>query len=128
MKKCKECGYEVADDVIHCPNCGEYIGGYSYCKACGTKLVNDYERAQGICVNCEGETPSKIASVSISPVKYLKRLRVLEILCYICGALTILSVAALNSGLLIIGIISIVPWMGLGTIFGVLREILKRQK
>ncbi len=121
MKKCKECGCEVADDAIHCPNCGGYEGGH--CSVCGTKLVNDYEREQGICVNCE--TPSSVGGPY--PSKYIKRLRVFEILCYVCAVITLLAAFGVP-GMVVFGLIALVPWIGMGVIFGALREILGRIK
>lgn len=123
MKKCKECGFEVPDDAMRCPHCGGHKGGY--CSICGTKLANDYEREQGICVNCETPTRSETSY----PSKYVKRLKMFEILCYICGVITLLVSAASGlPGAIMIGFIALVPWIGMGVIFGALREILRRIK
>lgn len=119
MTTCDVCGHSVAEDAEACPSCG-HILVRTTCKVCGTKLVNDYELSKGVCINCERD--SVAAPAHSAPPKYLKRLTFFQVLCYVSavcslGFLSILPAAAIAGAL---GSIC------LATIFGALREIIKR--
>ncbi len=119
MKICEKCGAECLDDAKFCSTCGDILdqGKSKFCRKCGRELVNDYEREHGVCVNCE--SPSK----PYAPPKYLKRLRVFEVLYYICG---VIGALLLVPSLGIASFIVLIPCIGIGAVIGALREILKR--
>ncbi len=39
--KCPECGKEISDQAVSCPNCGISFGNKKYCKFCGEKIDAD---------------------------------------------------------------------------------------
>lgn len=118
MTTCDVCGHSVAEDAEVCPSCG-HILVRTTCKICGTKLVNDYERSKGVCINCERDA---VSAPVPTPPKYLKRLTFFQVLCYVSavcslGLLSILPAAAIAGAL---------GGICLATIFGALREIISR--
>lgn len=129
MTTCDVCGHSVAEDAEVCPSCG-HIFVRTTCKICGTKLVNDYERSKGVCINCERDAvaftpqPKSLTQHLINPSqpRYLTRLLIFEILCYISA---VLSLGALSMSP-VVGLLGALASVGLATIFGALREIIKR--
>lgn len=120
MKKCEKCGKANLDDAKFCSECGEDMQerNAKFCRVCGCELVNNYERENGVCVNCESPT-----HVSVAPPRYLKRLRVFEVLYYISGVIATLM---LLPTLGIASFIVLIPCIGIGAVLGALQEILKR--
>lgn len=104
------------------------------CRICGCELVNDYERENGQCINCERaiEKGESVSSVS-HPVKYKygKRLTVCEAVSVIAAVLSFIG-AAVFAGGNIVGSASAIAlimggflWLALAVVFGSIREILK---
>lgn len=104
------------------------------CRTCGCELVNDYEKENGQCINCERDAESgKSVSSASKPVKfkYGKRLTVCEIVSVIASVLSFICAAAfdgsniMGSASAIVLIIGGFLWLALAVVFGSIREILK---
>ncbi|WP_435064586.1 double zinc ribbon domain-containing protein [Halobaculum sp. EA56] len=50
---CAQCGEEVSDDHVYCPNCGEKTSRRLFCE-CGDELRSDW----GFCPSCGRRTPA----------------------------------------------------------------------
>lgn len=48
MMNCPECGKEISNSAVSCPNCGYVIGKMKFCKFCGEKIPED----NVICTKC----------------------------------------------------------------------------
>lgn len=132
MKTCGKCGAEYNDDEMFCSKCGAALigdGATAYCKYCGCSLVNDYEREQGCCVNCEDVRAHKYSAAS-SPKKqrsskYKKVLKVAEILNYIGGVIGMFAVIGRTESFIIGGLVLTVCICN-GSLYGAVRELLDR--
>ena len=104
------------------------------CRTCGCELVNDYEKENGQCINCERDAELGKRAPSVSqPVKfkYGKRLTVCEVVSVIAAVLSFIGAAAFSGGN-IVGSASAIAlimggflWLALAVVFGSIREILK---
>lgn len=41
LTKCKECGHDVSENALYCPNCGYAFEKTKFCKFCGKKIPKD---------------------------------------------------------------------------------------